>query len=117
MSDRTPLGSQLSPGWSVRPLGTMCSKIGSGATPKGGSAKYHSSGVAFIRSQNVFDHHFSDVGLVFIDEVEAKKLVNVTVQSQDVLLNITGDGDTIARCCVAPNWILSARVNHHVLII
>jgi type I restriction enzyme S subunit len=95
----------------------MCSKIGSGATPTGGSTKYQESGVAFIRSQNVFDHHFSDEGLVFIDDFEARKLAAVTVQPEDVLLNITGDGDTIARCCVVPEHILPARVNQHVLII
>lgn len=120
MSDRstlTPLGTVLPDGWSLRKLGPMCSKIGSGATPRGGAAVYSATGVAFIRSQNVFDHRFSRIGLVFIDESEAQKLSSVAVQPKDVLLNITGDGDTIARCCVVPDDVLPARVNQHVMII
>jgi hypothetical protein len=37
------------------------------------------------------------------------------VQSRDVLLNITGA--SVARCCIAPNDVLPARVNQHVAII
>jgi type I restriction enzyme S subunit len=95
----------------------MCVKIGSGATPRGGSSAYVRNGVAFIRSQNVYDHRFSPIGLVFIDGDSARKLNSVTVAPRDVLLNITGDGDTIARCCVAPTEVLPARVNQHVVII
>lgn len=95
----------------------MCSKIGSGATPRGGSTSYLSSGVTFIRSQNVLDHAFTKKGLVFISDEAAAKLASVSVQPRDVLLNITGDGDTIARCCVVPKEILPARVNQHVVII
>lgn len=113
----TPLGSLLPCGWALRPLGSMCTKIGSGATPRGGSAVYQDNGTAFIRSQNVFDHHFSDKGLAFIDDLAAEKLSGVAVQHGDVLLNITGDGDTIARCCIVPDRVLPARVNQHVLII
>lgn len=113
----TPLGSPLPSGWGLRALGPMCTKIGSGATPRGGSAVYRDSGTAFIRSQNVFDHYFSDKGLARIDDQAAQKLSLVTVQHGDVLLNITGDGDTIARCCLVPDRVLPARVNQHVLII
>lgn len=43
------------------------------------------------------------------------KLKNVTIQKGDVLLNITGA--SVARCCVAPEEYLPARVNQHVSII
>ena len=90
-------------------------KIGSGATPSGGQNSYHSEGIALIRSQNVLDYKFSINGLVYIDETQAKELNNVTVEENDILLNITGD--SIARVCLVPNYILPARVNQHVAII
>ncbi|MER6217313.1 restriction endonuclease subunit S [Streptomyces sp. NPDC001674] len=113
----TPLGTVLADGWQLRPLGEMCSKIGSGATPKGGAAVYKDDGISFIRSQNVFDHRFSKAGLVFINDEAAARLSGVEVRPEDVLLNITGDGATIARCCVVSSDILPARVSQHVVII
>ena len=41
------------------PLKQLCSKIGSGATPKGGKTAYQESGISLIRSTNVFDFAFS----------------------------------------------------------
>ena len=41
------------------PLKQLCSKIGSGATPKGGKTAYQESGVSLVRSTNVFDYAFS----------------------------------------------------------
>ena len=96
-------------------LKKLTSKIGSGATPKGGQSNYKSNGISLIRSQNVLDMTFSKVGLAFIDKVQANKLNNVRVQGDDVLLNITGD--SIARVCKVPAEILPARVNQHVSII
>ncbi|EPU1006216.1 restriction endonuclease subunit S, partial [Vibrio cholerae] len=53
--------------------------------------------------------------LVYIDEDAAKKLSNVIVEENDVLLNITGD--SVARVCLAKSRFLPARVNQHVAII
>ncbi len=94
---------------------TFTSKVGSGATPRGGDTVYKKEGISLIRSQNVLDLQFSESGLAYIDNAQAKKLDNVTVQQSDVLLNITGD--SIARVCRVPNKILPARVNQHVSII
>ncbi len=96
-------------------LRQITSKIGSGATPKGGSESYFGSGVTFIRSQNVQDMSFSTNGLVYLDDGQANALKSVTVLSNDILLNITGD--SIARSCIVPDCILPARVNQHVSII
>jgi type I restriction enzyme S subunit len=97
-------------------LGPLCSKIGSGATPRGGDKVYLDKGqVALIRSQNVYNDSFSREGLVYIAEEHAEQLSNVTVESEDVLLNITGD--SVARCCQVDPGILPARVNQHVAII
>lgn len=96
-------------------LNEITSKIGSGATPRGGEGVYKQNGVTFIRSQNVYDNIFLDKGLAYIDEEQAKKLNNVTVKSNDILFNITGA--SIARCCVVADKYLPARVNQHVSII
>ncbi len=97
-------------------LGDICIKIGSGATPSGGKETYLSKGdFALIRSQNVLDFSFSYNGLAYINTTQASKLNNVTVETEDVLLNITGD--SVARVCQVPDEILPARVNQHVAII
>jgi type I restriction enzyme S subunit len=72
---------------------------------------------ALIRSQNVFDHYFDETGLVYISEEHVQELRSVEVQSQDLLLNITGDGITFARACIVPDQVLPACVNQHVSII
>lgn len=109
-----PLGKPPS-NWKVVYLKDVTSKIGSGATPRGGAKVYQSHGISLIRSQNVHDHKFLKEGLAYIDEEKADKLNNVIVEPGDILLNITGD--SIARCCVVPNWVLPARVNQHVAIL
>lgn len=103
-------------GFTTEKLGPLCSKIGSGATPRGGSKVYLDKGdIALIRSQNVYNDGFNREGLVYITVEHAEKLSNVTVKHEDVLLNITGD--SVARCCQVDPHILPARVNQHVSII
>lgn len=105
--------------WPVTRLGDIAFKIGSGATPRGGADNYLASrtNFALIRSQNVFDRHFDSAGLVFISDEQANELRNVVLQPGDLLLNITGDGVTFARCCAVPEEILPACVNQHVSIV
>lgn len=93
----------------------VCTKIGSGATPRGGKKSYTDSGVSLIRSQNVLDFSFSYNGMVYINEGQAEKLNNVIVKKDDVLLNITGD--SVARACLVEESVLPARVNQHVAIV
>jgi type I restriction enzyme S subunit len=106
MTDRT---------WESVRLGSYCSKIGSGSTPRGGEQVYQSEGITLIRSQNVYNGRFTTEGLVFLDDEEASRLDGVIVEKGDVLLNITGD--SVARCCQVPEPILPARVNQHVAIV
>lgn len=105
----------LPDGWVWHKLKDLTTKIGSGATPKGGEKAYKSSGISLIRSLNVHDCFFKEEKLAFIDDEQANGLKNVVVESGDVLLNITGA--SIARCCIVPNEFLPARVNQHVAII
>lgn len=96
-------------------LRDLCTKIGSGATPRGGKESYKPSGVPLIRSQNVLDWAFSADGLAYLDDNQAELLSSATVQAGDLLLNITGD--SVARACMVPTWCTPARVNQHVAII
>ena len=99
----------------TKPLADLCSKIGSGATPKGGKAAYFDKGISLIRSMNVFDYFFSYPELAHISQIQANALANVEIQQVDVLFNITGV--SVTRCCVVPDDVLPARVNQHVMII
>ena len=101
--------------WITKPVKELTTKVGSGATPKGGDSSYKDSGISLIRSLNVHNNIFKTKELAHIDNEQANQLSNVTIQSGDVLLNITGA--SVARCCIVPDDILPARVNQHVCII
>ena len=101
--------------WDYKPLSEVTVKIGSGSTPRGGDSVYVKSGTALIRSQNIYNSEFTPSGLVYINDQTAEKMRGVTVLSNDVLLNITGD--SVARCSIVNDSYLPARVNQHVAII
>ena len=101
--------------YSKVPLQKICTKIGSGATPKGGKTAYIDEGISLIRSTNVFDFQFEYSDLAHINQIQADALSNVTVEPNDVLFNITGV--SVARCCMVPDDVLPARVNQHVMIV
>ena len=101
--------------WRQKSLGEITTKIGSGATPKGGKGAYQEEGITLIRSMNVHNGLFEYKELAHISDEQATKLDNVVIEENDVLLNITGA--SVARSCVVPSKILPARVNQHVCII
>lgn len=105
--------------WPTASLKTIVTKIRSGATPKGGAGNYLAtrSRYVLVRSQNVFDHRFSDQGLANISDAQAAELEGAELQADDVLLNITGDGVTFGRSCLVPGRVLPACVNQHVMLI
>ena len=101
--------------WEVVRLGEETTHVGSGVTPRGGKSVYTSSGITFLRSQNV---HFEALELddvVFIATEIDDVMRRSRVQPNDVLLNITGA--SIGRCTVAPADLGPANVNQHVCII
>ena len=101
--------------WARVTLASLCTKLGSGATPRGGKAAYKTSGIPLIRSMNVHNGYFESKDLAYIDEIQAKKLDNVTLHKGDVLLNITGA--SVARSCLLPDYLAGGRVNQHVSIV
>jgi type I restriction enzyme S subunit len=102
-------------GWGIVKLMDITTKIGSGATPKGGKESYQDEGVSLIRSMNVHNGVFKYEQLAHINDEQAKQLNIVTVKENDVLINITGA--SVARSCIVPNDVLPARVNQHVSIV
>lgn len=101
--------------WITDSCENQLTKIGSGATPKGGNQSYKEEGISLIRSMNVHNNQFSYKDLAHIDDEQANKLRNVVIQNDDVLLNITGA--SVTRCCKVPTDVLPARVNQHVSIL
>ncbi len=101
--------------WEVKKLGGLCSKIGSGKTPNGGSETYVDEGIAFLRSQNVYDEGLWLDELVFIDPTVDEAMASTRVLAGDVLLNITGA--SLGRTCIVPDDFRPANVNQHVCII
>ncbi|HLF63489.1 MAG TPA: restriction endonuclease subunit S [Saprospiraceae bacterium] len=101
--------------WEVEELEQLTEKIGSGITPTGGSEVYKSSGVLFLRSQNILIGDLSISDSAFITKEIDEMMQGSRVKPFDVLLNITGA--SIGRCAYFPQELVSANVNQHVCII
>lgn len=101
--------------WPFVRLEDLCTKLGSGATPRGGKTAYKAEGVPLVRSMNVHNGRFVWKDLACIDDEQAAKLEGVTLMKGDVLLNITGA--SVARSCLLPDELAGGRVNQHVSIV
>jgi type I restriction enzyme S subunit len=102
------------PKWKKVKLYTLCSKVGSGKTPKGGKQVYQSDGIMLIRSQNVHNRRLLINNAIYISDEINNTMLSTVVEENDVLLNITGA--SIGRCCLY-NMKKRANVNQHVCII
>jgi type I restriction enzyme M protein len=100
--------------WPIVPLGEVLSFVGSGVTPKGGKSTYLTSGILFIRSQNVLwgSCDFSDAA--FISDETHAEMARTAVKQWDVFLNITGA--SIGRSAIYTES-RAANVNQHVAIL
>jgi len=107
--------NEFSGDWVANKLGEITLKVGSGSTPRGGDKVYQSHGIPFIRSQNVNNECLSLDNLIYIPENINAQMQGSVVQSDDILLNITGA--SIGRSCVVPSNFMIGNVNQHVCII
>lgn len=96
-------------------LGELSSFVGSGSTPKGGQKVYKTSGIPFIRSQNVYTDGLRLDDIVYVSEQIHTAMARTHIQPRDVLLNITGA--SIGRSTIVPEDFGPANVNQHVCII
>ena len=106
---------ELPEGWVWSRLHSLTIKIGAGSTPTGGAAVYTTSGIKFIRSQNVYDDGLILDDVAYISEEINQKKSGSIVKAKDILLNITGG--SIGRCALVPDDFDIANVNQHVMII
>ncbi len=111
--EEKPFG--LPNGWEWMRLNSLLQKIGAGSTPLGGREVYVSSGVKFLRSQNVWDDGLHLQGVAFIKPETHAKMAGTIVVANDLLFNITGA--SIGRCAVVPNDFDEANVSQHVTIV
>lgn len=110
----TPVG-RIPKAWEIQNINGLVTKVGSGVTPRGGSAAYVSSGVPLIRSQNVYSDGLRLEDVAYITAEQHKKMANSQLKPNDVLLNITGA--SIGRCHYLPSDFKEGNVNQHVCII
>ena len=99
--------------WKFATLELVCSKIGSGSTPRG--SNYATSGIPFFRSQNVYDDGLVYDDIKFISEDIHQQMKSTEVLPNDVLLNITGG--SLGRCAVVPLDFERGNVSQHVCIL
>ena len=100
-------------GWAWITIENICSKIGSGSTPKG--SNYSSEGVLFFRSQNVYNDGVVLEDIKYISEEVHQSMIGTEVLPNDLLLNITGG--SLGRCAIVPNDINRGNVSQHVCIL
>lgn len=105
----------LPEGWQCSRIGDVCSKTGSGSTPRGGRNAYKASGIPFLRSQNIYDDGLRLNDVAFIDEATHARMSGTVVKPRDLLLNITGG--SMGRCCLIPEHFDEANLSQHVAII
>ena len=98
--------------WIWTTIGDLCSKIGSGSTPKG--SNYSSEGVLFFRSQNVYNDGIVLDDIKYISDEVHQSMIGTEVLPNDLLLNITGG--SLGRCAIVPNEINKGNVSQHVCI-
>lgn len=94
-------------------LGEICSKIGSGSTPKG--SNYSQSGFPFFRSQNIYNEGLVYDDIKFVSDEVQKQMNGTIVLANDILLNITGG--SMGRCALVPEDFKEGNVSQHVCII
>ena len=106
---------ELPAGWEWVRLNALLQKIGAGSTPLGGREVYVSSGVKFLRSQNVWDDGLRLASVAYIKPETHAKMSGTVVVANDLLFNITGA--SIGRCAVVPGDFDEANVSQHVTIL
>ena len=98
--------------WVWTTIEEICSKIGSGSTPRG--SNYSANGIPFFRSQNVYNDRLVYDDIKYISEEVHQKMKGTEVLANDLLLNITGG--SLGRCAVVPADFNCGNVSQHVCI-
>ncbi|MEH2831030.1 restriction endonuclease subunit S [Segatella copri] len=112
-SDKPHYPYELPKGWVWTTVEDVCSKIGSGSTPKG--SNYSKEGIPFFRSQNVYNSGIVMSDIKYISDEIHQMMIGTEVVANDLLLNITGG--SLGRCAVIPSNFEKGNVSQHVCIL
>ena len=99
--------------WEWTTINDICSKIGSGSTPRG--SNYAKEGIPFFRSQNVYNDGLVYDDIKYISEEVHENMIGTEVRAKDLLLNITGG--SLGRCAIVPDEFQKGNVSQHVCIL
>ena len=99
--------------WEWTTINDICSKIGSGSTPRG--SNYSKEGIPFFRSQNVYNDGLVYDDIKYISEKVHENMIGTEVRAKDLLLNITGG--SLGRCAIVPDEFQKGNVSQHVCIL
>lgn len=108
-------------GWEVKTLKELSTLITNGNTPKGGSENYVESGIAFLRSQNVWRNRIDLSDVAYIDEETHQKMKKSIVNHKDILITKTGrintENSSLGRAALYLGEDGSANINGHVYLV
>ena len=107
--------------WDVKPLLKLSSLITNGNTPAGGSENYVSTGVMFLRSQNIWRKRLDLKDIVFIEEKTHEKMKRSSLRNKDILITKTGrintENSSLGRAAIFYGKNDSANINGHVYLV
>ena len=114
-----PIGNPM--GWPVNHLVEISQLITNGNTPKGGSENYVETGIAFLRSQNVWRNRIDLSDVVYIDEDTHRAMKKSSVCHNDILITKTGrintENSSLGRAALFQGKDNSANINGHVYLV
>ena len=113
--DDTETPYALPSGWCWVRLAEVVTKLGAGSTPLGGKDVYTSTGIKFLRSQNVWNDGLRVFDAARISSATHEGMAATVVKPNDLLFNITGA--SIGRCALVPSDFDEANVSQHVTIV
>ena len=114
-----PIGNPMK--WPVKHLVEISQLITNGNTPKGGSENYVETGIAFLRSQNVWRNRVDLSDVVYIDEDTHRAMKKSSVCHNDILITKTGrintENSSLGRAALFQGKDNIANINGHVYLV
>jgi type I restriction enzyme, S subunit len=94
--------------------------IKTGKTPPASIRKYldkNEEGANFIGSKSIFDGFIDKESIINLNKQSERFLSNCSLEEDDILLNVTGDGVTFGRNAIVTKDILPSYVSQNIAII
>ncbi|WP_138315021.1 restriction endonuclease subunit S [Rhodoluna limnophila] len=106
--------SEILSHWTVRKLKSLSSQISKGTTPSTLGAAYESSGIRFIRGEDLVDGKLTDEGSVFISHEAHETMSRSQLADQDILYVIAG---TLGKTALVQSHHLPLNTNQAICFI